>query len=223
MKPDEMAKMNNEKRKLLTEVNELAYENILVYIRCSNVPERQSEELLLEILDHLLESQKEGKNAYDIFGDDLQAYCDELIAALPQQTRFEKFSTIGFIISLLLAIQFGMDTISAIITSIFQKKYPTEGVSFDILETTLSVTILIGGLYIILYVMKGFSFKFIMNWKSRIIFVLSISIPFGISVLLHIYFKKYPYLSYNLSLWQGALIALFFYILYKFLFKVSRF
>ncbi len=71
---------------------------MLVYIRCSNVPERQSEELLLEILDHLHESQKEGENAYDVLGEDLPAYCDELIFALPQQPMFGKFSTIVFLV-----------------------------------------------------------------------------------------------------------------------------
>ena len=54
------------------------------------MPEQQVEELLLEILDHLIEAQTENKNAYDIFGDDLQSYCDELISALPVQTMLEK-------------------------------------------------------------------------------------------------------------------------------------
>ena len=56
---------------------------MLVYLRLSNVPEHQVEELLLEILDHLIEAQAENKNAYDIFGNDLQSYCDELIALYP--------------------------------------------------------------------------------------------------------------------------------------------
>ncbi|QQN86536.1 DUF1129 family protein [Bacillus toyonensis] len=222
MKPEEMIKVNNEKRKLLTKENELAYGNILVYIRCSNVPEQQSEELLLEILDHLLESQKEGKTAYDIFGDDLQAYCDELITALPKQTMFEKIASIGFIVSLLLAIQFGIDTISAMIISVSPKKHALQGVSFDILGTLLSVTILTGGIYIIFHILKGFSFDVKMNWKSRISFGLAVSIPFGSAILIYIFFKKHPFISYNISLWQGALTAVFFYILYKFLFKTSR-
>lgn len=111
MTEKEMVKLNNEKRKLLTAENEAAYGDMLVYLRISNVPEQQMEELLLEILDHLIEAQAENKNAYDIFGDDLQSYCDELISALPTQTKLEKTSLIGFIISLLLAIQFGIDAI----------------------------------------------------------------------------------------------------------------
>lgn len=111
MTEKEMVKLNNEKRKLLTPENEAAYGDMLVYLRISNVPEQQMEELLLEILDHLIEAQAENKNAYDIFGDDLQSYCDELISALPAQTKLEKTSLIGFVISLLLAIQFGIDAI----------------------------------------------------------------------------------------------------------------
>ena len=34
---------------------------MLVYLRISNVPEQQMEELLLEILDHLIEAQAENK------------------------------------------------------------------------------------------------------------------------------------------------------------------
>ncbi len=115
MKAKDMIELNNRKRKLLTPENEAAYGDMLVYLRLSNVPEHQVEELLLEILDHLIEAQAENKNAYDIFGDDLQPYCDELIAAL--QLNIRKFSLIirliGFI-SLLLAIQFGIDTFASL-------------------------------------------------------------------------------------------------------------
>lgn len=111
MNAQDMIELNNKKRELLTPENEVAYSDMLVYLRLSNVPEQQMEELLLEILDHLIEAQAENKNAYDIFGDNLQSYCDELISALPTQTKLEKASLIGFSISLLLAIQFGINAI----------------------------------------------------------------------------------------------------------------
>lgn len=123
MKAQDMIKLNNKKRELLTPENEVAYSDMLVYLRLSNVPEQQVEELLLEILDHLIEAQTENKNAYDIFGDDLQSYCDELISALPVQTMLEKTSLIGFVISLLLAIQFGIDTIASLFI-LFLKRTP---------------------------------------------------------------------------------------------------
>ena len=135
---------------------------MLVYLRLSNVPEQQVEELLLEILDHLIEAQTENKNAYDIFGDDLQSYCDELISALPVQTMLEKTSLIGFVISLLLAIQFGMDTIASFYF-LFEKNTEIISPPFSILGTTLSVSIIILGILFILYLLKRYSFNQKMN------------------------------------------------------------
>ena len=33
----------------------------------------------MEMLDHLLDGQKEGKSAHDIFGDDPKRFADEII------------------------------------------------------------------------------------------------------------------------------------------------
>ena len=134
---------------------------MLVYLRLSNVPEQQMEELLLEILDHLIEAQAENKNAYDIFGDNLQSYCDELISALPTQTKLEKASLIGFSISLL-AIQFGINAIISFLC--FSLKNNTlSSPPFSILGTTLSVSIIILGILFILYLLKRYSFNQKMN------------------------------------------------------------
>jgi DNA-binding ferritin-like protein (Dps family) len=78
---------NNEKRKLLTKENEKYYDDILVYIRIkSKASEQESEEILMELLDHLIEGQQDGKKAADIFGDDPKGYADELISELPKET-----------------------------------------------------------------------------------------------------------------------------------------
>ncbi|MGQ0454263.1 hypothetical protein ACT4UM_20135, partial [Bacillus sp. SS-TM] len=49
MNAQDMIELNNKKRELLTSENEAAYGDMLVYLRISNVPEQQMEELLLEI------------------------------------------------------------------------------------------------------------------------------------------------------------------------------
>ncbi|MED0966471.1 DUF1048 domain-containing protein [Bacillus paramycoides] len=223
MTEKEMVKLNNEKRKLLTPENEAAYGDMLVYLRISNVPQQQMEELLLEILDHLIEAQTENKNAYDIFGDDLQSYCDELISALPTQTTLEKSSLIGFSISLLLAIQFGIDAIVSLFILIFGKNTEQLSPAFSIPGTTLSVSIIVLGILFILYLLKRYSFNQKMNWKRRILFGFAFATPFCSSVFLNIYFKKQPYLIYHLTFWQNTLIAILFYILYKILYKKSNF
>ncbi len=167
MNAQDMIELNNKKRELLTSENEAAYGDMLVYLRISNVPEQQMEELLLEILDHLIEAQAENKNAYDIFGDNLQSYCDELISALPTQTKLEKASLIGFSISLLLAIQFGINAIISFFMFFFEKNNTLSSPPFSILGTTLSVSIIILGILFILYLLKRYSFNQKMNWKKK--------------------------------------------------------
>lgn len=94
MSVNKMIKKNNVLRKQLNEQNLKVYEDILVYIRASHLSEYETESLLLETLDHLLEAQKDGKTAEDVFGSDITAYCDELIENMPK----EKFtvSMLGF-------------------------------------------------------------------------------------------------------------------------------
>lgn len=86
----ELIKQNNEKRKLLLPENENYYENLLVYIR-SNLfrKERATEEILLEMLDHLLEAQKEGKTAEQVFGKSPQQLAEEIIESLPKESMKE--------------------------------------------------------------------------------------------------------------------------------------
>ncbi len=223
MKAQDMVELNNKKREFLTPENEAAYGDMLVYLRLSNVPEHQVEELLLEILDHLIEAQAENKNAYEIFGNDLRSYCDELISALPTQTKLEKTSLIGFIISLLLAIKFGIDALVSTFILIFGKNIEQLSPAFSIPGTTLFVSLIILGILFILYLLKRYSFDQKMNWKRRILFGFAFATPFCSAVFLNVYFKKQPYLIYHLTFWQNALIAILFYILYKLLYKKSNF
>ncbi|WP_404430348.1 DUF1129 family protein [Sutcliffiella horikoshii] len=91
---------NNKKRKLLSDDNLKLYEDFLLYIRTDlRVAEHEGEELLLELLDHMLEAQHEGRPAKDLFGEDPKAYADEIIEGLPRE---KKRDTIPFITTILL-------------------------------------------------------------------------------------------------------------------------
>ncbi|TWT07462.1 DUF1129 family protein [Planococcus sp. CPCC 101016] len=88
----ELIKENNYKRDLLNPENEYVYENMLLYIRTDlRIDEHAAEELLMDLLDHLLEAQENGKKAEDLFGNSPRAYADELIANLPSQKRRNVF------------------------------------------------------------------------------------------------------------------------------------
>lgn len=100
-----MVQLNNEKRTQLNEVNTAYYDDMLIYIRTNAMKsEQQTEEVLLELLDHLLEAQTEGKTAVDVFGEDLKAYCDEVIEEIPGEKSSKNLSFIGFLLLDLAAI-----------------------------------------------------------------------------------------------------------------------
>ncbi|MBW8352160.1 DUF1129 family protein, partial [Bacillus sp. IITD106] len=85
MNAKELIEENNRKRELLTKENEAYYSDMMIYIRVQmSLSEQQSEEVLMEMLDHLLEGQEDGKTASDIFGDDPKAFADEIIEQLPK-------------------------------------------------------------------------------------------------------------------------------------------
>ncbi|WP_163583252.1 DUF1129 family protein [Gracilibacillus saliphilus] len=76
---------NNEKRKLLNKENKKIYEDMLMYVRLSyKKSEAETEEVLMELLDHLLILQHEGKDASELFGTDPKQYADEIVGELPQ-------------------------------------------------------------------------------------------------------------------------------------------
>lgn len=88
MKTSELIEQNNVKRSLLTEENEKYYTNLLIYIRSKlTLSEQQSEEILMEMLDHLTEGQQDGKTAKEIFGNDPKGYADEIIKHLPRENK----------------------------------------------------------------------------------------------------------------------------------------
>lgn len=222
MTEKEMVQLNNEKRKLLTAENEAAYSDMLIYLRLTSVPQKQMEELLLEILDHLLEAQEDGKTAHDIFGGDLKAYCDELIKSSEHQNSFQQAAVIGFAVSLLLAVQIGYDTFTTLMQKLFSNTN-TSGIPFSIPGTILSAIVLAIGAFITFSLFRRFSFTLMVSWKQKVLLLLSVFIPFILSVFSNVFFKTRPYLFYNLSILQGALVTLSFYILYKFLYKTSKF
>lgn len=83
-----LIRQNNEKRELLSPENKKYYEDLLVYIRANlTKEERATEEVLLEMLDHLLEAQKDGKTAVEVFGKNPKELGDEILAALPEESR----------------------------------------------------------------------------------------------------------------------------------------
>ncbi len=86
VKTETLIKQNNERRKCLTEENKTYYENLLVYIRTSPLKDdKATEEVLMELLEHLLSAQQDGKTAEAVFGKAPKELADEIIADLPNE------------------------------------------------------------------------------------------------------------------------------------------
>lgn len=84
----QLVKVNNEKRKQLTLENAKYYENLLVYIRSSFFKdEHATEEVLFEMLDHLLLAQQEGKTAQEVFGKEPKQLADDILDTLPIEDK----------------------------------------------------------------------------------------------------------------------------------------
>lgn len=83
---------NNERRKLLNDENVIYYENLLVYIRSSFMKDdKATEELLLELLEHLIAAQQDGKSAEEVFGKKPKELADDIIATLPNEKPSKTF------------------------------------------------------------------------------------------------------------------------------------
>jgi len=88
MNAKEIIKEINEKSELLNEENEKDFEDMLLYIRiASTKSELETETILLQLLDHILEAQEEGRTVKDVFGEDLKTYCQEIIDEIPKETK----------------------------------------------------------------------------------------------------------------------------------------
>lgn len=76
--------------------NQLSMENlnvmteIVAYIRSANISEREQEMIIRDIMAMLAAGEREGRSAEKVIGDDAQAFCDEVIAALPPRPAGER-------------------------------------------------------------------------------------------------------------------------------------
>lgn len=92
--------------------NQLSMENlnvmteIVAYIRSANISEREQEMIIRDIMAMLAAGEREGRSAEDIIGDDPQAFCDEVIAAVkPRSLQEQGLETVCKVLLVLLALE----------------------------------------------------------------------------------------------------------------------
>jgi DNA-binding ferritin-like protein (Dps family) len=174
MNAKQMITLNNERRKLLSDENLAAYENAMVYIRLNARSETITESVLLELLDHLIEAQQHGKNAQDVFGDDLHEYCDSLIANIPHQSKQSWVLDVLNYMTILLGSLFAVQTVVQLLSS-FVPSLKVEQISM----VPILLIVALGGIVILVlfYTLKSTVFG-AKSWfiLSGVTYILAIAI-----------------------------------------------
>ncbi|WP_166239193.1 DUF1129 family protein [Paenibacillus turpanensis] len=170
MNTKELIRLNNEKRKQLTAENAAYYEKLLVYVRAEMLlSEQRSEELLMELLDHLLDAQAEGKSANQIFGSDPQQYCRDLIGSLPKENTK---NAAGFVIFLLLQFAAWMLlTYGGVMVIQNMMGHPVESVYLGTAVVRFLIqAVLIGFIvFLVLKLVQRSIYSTMGKWKERIV------------------------------------------------------
>jgi len=213
---DEMVALNNQRRLQLNEENLKYYEDMLVYLRMSPVPQQKAEEVLLEMLDHLRGAQGEGRTARDVFGDDPQRYCEEIVRSMERQPLFS-FSRYAFIFLTVLYVGFFVDglfrlLVYPLLERLFAASRP-DGLPMD-----LFVIAALGPLFVegIMFFMRLTTFK--SRRKQVVLMFFFQLLLIGVFVLWNVLLREaVPVLP--VSAWASLGIGLAFWLLHKGLFK----
>lgn len=84
----ELLRENNAwEKKMLSKENQDVMTDIVAYLRSAPISEYEQELVRRDIAMMLAEGQVDGRSAEVVLGDDMQAFCDEVIAAMPKLKR----------------------------------------------------------------------------------------------------------------------------------------
>ncbi|MFT8312482.1 MAG: DUF1129 family protein [Sporolactobacillus sp.] len=203
---------NNERRKLLTKENEKYYDDMLVYIRLkAKSSDQESEEVLMELLNHLIDGQQDGKTAADIFGDDPKGYADELISELPKAHLRTRLPFLSYLLINLISIFLLVRGAALFIGGFFK---PVDATVFIVKSTLITVYWLLAIAFLIwfiLHLVENALFKKVSNWKDVLKAGLVGIISFGLgTALLYLIPNFGPSFSFGWlpSLVSGAILWL---------------
>lgn len=85
----QLRKENNQTEKQLNQENAALMTDMIVYLHSGKLCEYDIEIIRKELMGMALEAQLRGDSAQSVFGDDLQAFCDELMKQGRKKTGYE--------------------------------------------------------------------------------------------------------------------------------------
>ena len=223
MKATQLIEENNRKREQLTPENEKYYSDMLIYIRLQlTLSEQQSEEVLMEMLDHLLDGQNEGKLARDIFGDQPKGYADEIIQNLPKEQKRE---VIPFIMGIVLNLVSWMLMIRGVVIPIASQLNKEDvGSSVYVYPTLLTLAVIFGsvafGVWYIFRIIKQSLFNEKANEKKDMVKAgIFGAVAMGLVIAVTMFIPEFgPFFGFSwwASLLTGGVLWLIVFLLKKF-------
>lgn len=99
---EKLIEKNNELREQLTLENKEYYENVLIYLRTKSLfhDELEIENILMELLQDILEAQKNNESAENYFGKHPQEQLDILLKQLPKVSVKKKLSLVFIVFTI---------------------------------------------------------------------------------------------------------------------------
>ncbi|TDM12238.1 DUF1129 family protein [Macrococcus lamae] len=213
---DELIELNNIKRKQLTPENLKMYEKVLVYLRTEwKLSNRHTEEVLNDLLDHLLESQRNGVTTEEFFGDNPETFAKDLVEELPEENKRSLMSFVSslFLISLgFLVFAYGF---SNMIISFFHKPQVSENLIGFVTGYLIGFMLFLLFLNYLLKAIQKDEFQPEKNWFNKVMNFLFLwficAIIFAAFILPMVLIKVGPsiFIPWYIAMPIGVIIILF--------------
>lgn len=81
---------NNRLDEQINKENQPIFTDIICYLRGANLSDNDIEVVRHDLTEMVLSAQRRGENISSIIGDDVQGFCDQVIAALPPKSKKQK-------------------------------------------------------------------------------------------------------------------------------------
>lgn len=160
-----LLKENNElENKLGKEENDILTD-IVVYIRGSKISEYDQEVVRRDITNMLIEGQERGQAVRDVIGDDYKAFCDAVIAEMPEMTAKERVLNAVQIALMCFGIILLIWFVFSLVRGSFREVYITLG---DIVS---GVVIILSAIGIVMAITKDvFNDEKLSGWKLFLVY-----------------------------------------------------
>lgn len=186
---------NNDKRAQLNAENKKVYEDMLVYVRLSfDKSEAETEEVLMELLDHLLILQEEGRDSTELFGSNPRRYAQEIVGELPKAFPNKMMALFGMGVSYFLGVYLFINgLIQTVLSYGFHQLESTKTYS---LGTTI-IGIVEGGLllslaaYSVLRYMQWSCFRDVSKRKEYLFSVLVLGVPAAVTFAMYFWLPSF--------------------------------